>query len=316
MIDAPDLPDLPGNRVDVADVLAAGADGAHLLVALRPRSREPAAPAYNLATRTPDGAWRCARVAPRDGTGTPRLDALTHQPGPESDVGIVYVLFRGNTIARSVDGCRSAELVHGDGTPSVHSPWVILAHGDVLWTGQEEPLDEANLSWADIRRRGMTPVPLALHRTRGGLDLSNRRPNCLVPSPVRSDVAYAGLEGAIARFTFDGRALTGSWIQQWSSGGDGDAVYPYVQGIWVDPADPDHVVIGGFDKARANAPLALLEVAEGQAAPVKLPTPAPQTRAYVPAMVPLDGGARCLLLVGPALGERGPSAVFEATWVR
>ncbi|MBA3455404.1 MAG: hypothetical protein H0T42_20090 [Deltaproteobacteria bacterium] len=119
----------------------------------------------------------------------------------------------------------------------------------------EVPLDDA---W--VGTRSIDPNdPLDLREPRKVLangvpglpDLGNRRPNMIELAATRTSF-FVGVEGGL--YEYDLASSTGRW---WYDEPPDAATGTYVGSVWLDPANAQHAVFGGFDKR--NGSLSVLE---------------------------------------------------------
>lgn len=217
---------------------------ATLYAAGAPLAAPDAAPFY----RSDDGGdtWLAADVWPRslfDGTTFAFFDLAL---APDDDQRL-YANLSGASIAVSADGGLTWRLAN-DATDvdfNVYCTLHILPDDpDTLYQGCEAPLDVAWI--ATYALAAAAPFTLADFTFVAGAfqpgleDLQNRRPNALASGPARPATLYAGVEGGLL-------ALTGTdveWVFR-SQGNVTDLPYAYIKGIWLDPADGDHILFGG-----------------------------------------------------------------------
>jgi hypothetical protein len=116
--------------------------------------------------------------------------------------------------------------------------------------GAEAPLDDAWLASYDIDPNN----PVLLTNYTKLIDMQhwgNRRPNKLQTHTYTGAAIYVGQEGALSKVV-DGAT------QFIFKSNDGDAEYPYIKGIWVDPADTNHLLFGGLLN-HSEQPMSLYE---------------------------------------------------------
>jgi hypothetical protein len=186
--------------------------------------------------------------APFEQQYVPMAD-LAVQPA-SSGPPVLYANMSGASLARSRDLGNTWEYVAGSAGIYLQSDCYIHILPDVsntLYQGCEAPLDQAWVGTYDITTLDTTSLgpPFKVIPSDEATGIGNRRPNGFASTPADPSTLYVGLEGALV-------ALHGSsWEWLWkadpsvatSSGGH----YTYVRTIWIDPADPQHMIFGGGD---------------------------------------------------------------------
>ncbi len=125
--------------------------------------------------------------------------------------------------------------------------------------GCEVPLDEA---WVGVRSIAPLdpldvgpPRKLLANHVPGLPDIGNRRPNLIEPAGTPTSF-FVGVEGGL--YKYDLATSKGTW---WYDEPVDSAFGTYVGALWLDPADAQHVIFGGFDKRSAS--FSLLETRDG-----------------------------------------------------
>ncbi len=207
---------------------------------------------------------------------------------------VLYATASGTNIARSLDQGATWTFVHGP--PEEMATYDCLLHvlGTSLYQGCEAPLD---IAW--VRRYDIA------ERTRPSLgdgalvvdDIENRRINAFASRPDVPALArtlYVGVEGGLVSLE-----ESGAWRWVYKVVDGVETPYTYVRAVWVDPADPRHIVFGGGEPEYAFDRSGLRETFDGgrTATIVRGPEGIDFARAAVPAAVPVGPGGRDLLLV-------------------
>lgn len=225
------------------------------------------------------------------------MNDLTVQPatGPAS-TPVLYAAMSGTSVARSLDGGESWSYFIG--TAEEYATYdcvlhILNARPTRLFQGCEAPLDDSWIRQYDLSAAAGGSLEL-VDGERLPLALSNRRVNLLTSVPSRPGVLYAGVEGGLMRLGPTGSA---SWLYKVES--SGNRLYTYVRFVWVDPADPAHVVFGGGVRAEDSRREGLHETFDGGQTThvVQGPVNLSFARAAVPAGVVLDEGGRQFAIV-------------------
>jgi hypothetical protein len=159
----------------------------------------------------------------------------------------------GTTIAISKDGGLSwarmnnqSDSYFGYGSVIVFLP----GNANQIYQGSENPLDDAWLGKYDIDETD----PISITNFEKIIDTQtweNRRPNELQTYSFVPNAIYVGQEGALSKVT----GTTNKFI--YKSEND-NYPYSYIQAIWADPANTDHLLFGGFLN-NAEQPMSLYE---------------------------------------------------------
>ncbi len=258
------------------------------------------------------GAPTFARSMDGGTTWTPFTDGLRHrvtnvplginditvQPaiGGAAALPVFYAAMSGTSVARSLD--RGATWSFLIGTAEEYATYdcvlhILNARPARLYQGCEAPLDDAWIREYDLSAAAGGSLELG-DGARLPLALSNRRVNVLTSVPSRPGVLYAGVEGGLLRLGPTGSA---SWLYKVES--SGNRLYTYVRFVWVDPADPAHVVFGGGVRAEDSRREGLHETFDGGQTThiVEGPVDLSFARAAVPAGAVLDEGGRQFAIV-------------------
>jgi hypothetical protein len=109
-----------------------------------------------------------------------------------------------------------------------------------IYQGAEAPLDQAWLGKYNIN--ATDPVELgSLQQIIGAnYEWGNRRPNCIENFRSDPDVFYVGMEGALSKV----EGTSWKYLYQVQEMPD-SFPYSYIKGIWVDPANSEHIIFGG-----------------------------------------------------------------------
>jgi len=231
--------------------------------------------------RHPEIAGRFFAGAYSDGTDTSRTLYISEDGGAtwvaaeaglyddENDVYENYVSFAarpgnpqhiyantdgGATIAVSKDGGGHwARMNYLSSGYFGYQSCIAFIPGDQthIFQGSENPLDDAWLGSYDID--DADPVLLDNYIRLVGIETwSNRRPTQLQAHNYTGKNLYIGNEGALSKVT----GSTHKFI--YKSDGEADKPYSYIYGIWVDPADTNHLLFGGSLNS-ATQPMQLYE---------------------------------------------------------
>ncbi|GAB3279409.1 hypothetical protein GCM10027347_54110 [Larkinella harenae] len=148
----------------------------------------------------------------------------------------------GSMIAVSTDGGNHWKRMNNetDSHWGYRSTIVFLPDNpNQLFQGSENPLDDAWLGRYDID--GQDPVRLTnFTKVVNRNVFGNRRPVELQTNAYTGNSIYVGQEGALAK-------VTGTTTQFIVKVEEDDPKFPYTYfyGIWIDPADPHHLLFGG-----------------------------------------------------------------------
>lgn len=186
-------------------------------------------------------SWEPALSSPKDPDG--KQEGFVDLVVSPLDSDYLFAgLAGGPGIAFSTDGGRNWARVNGETDSyfgySCHIG-LLPEQNDKLYQGCELPLDFASLKVYDLNARALGVI--GKPRTVVDVDrISNRRPQVLVGSPARKGWMYAGLEGAVVAFTAEGKL---EYVYRADE--TGRDPYIYVTALWIDPANPRHLVFGG-----------------------------------------------------------------------
>ena len=240
--------------------------------------------------------WTPGGDALRSGSTGLRLGLADLAIQPAGQAGappVLYATASGTNIARSTDDGQTWTFVVGQ--PEEMATYDCLLHvfGASLYQGCEAPLDIAWVRRYDIADRA---TPSLGDGTVVIDDIDNRRINSFATFPMQpvAQTLFVGLEGAVVALEPDG-----SWRWLFRVEPDGSAPYTYVKSIWVDPADPEHIVFGGGEEQYAEDRSGLHETFDGGETSTVVTGPAgiDFAKAGIPAGMPIGPDGRDLLLV-------------------
>lgn len=169
-----------------------------------------------------------------------------------------------DSVVRSRDGGKTWAFVRGAPGGFGYPCHLQVADG-AIYQGCEVVLDDAT-----ITRSTLTAEGLGAPKLLAGRDvLQNRRPNSMTRSPFHPGVVWAGLEGGLVRI--EGEALR--FVHRDEEGTGDDQAYMYVEGLWVDPCDEQHLVYAGAVNADRTA-FPMFETFDGGKTRTRLTPPA------------------------------------------
>jgi hypothetical protein len=246
--------------------------------------------------RTTDGTRWAPGAGPRSSaTGhTLGLGSLAVQAAARGAAPTLYASATGANIARSVDEGATWQIVAGRTEEATGSDCVLHVTGDLLFQGCEAPLDVAWVRRFDVLQRDRATLDAGTMVVDG---IGNRRVNRFFEFPQIASAApalYVGVEGGLLVLETTG---AWRWVREFPIAAEGP--YPYVRAVWVDPADPAHIVFGGGDSQYASVRSGLFETRDAgkTVAPARGPAGVDLSRVGVPASTPTGSGGRDLLMV-------------------
>jgi len=155
----------------------------------------------------------------------------------------IYANLEGGTmIAVSTDGGRSWKRMNNEvGSFYGYRSNIVFLPGNAaqIFQGSENPLDDAWLGRYDIDSKD----PVLLTNFTKVVDRSvfgNRRPVQLLTNAYTSNAIYVGQEGALSKVTGTSAKFIFKAEEENSK-----LPYAYIYGIWVDPKDTNHILLGG-----------------------------------------------------------------------
>lgn len=218
---------------------------------------------------------------------------ITFEPG----TGELFVAGSGASIARSRDLGNTWEWVMGsaDSFGYYCMLGVMPAVSGELYQGCEA----AAFDIVDVYRHRLSDMSQS--KVIEWPEIGNRRPNVMASFEQHSHRLFVGVEGGLLTIDSDD---SWEWLYKAEDNGDGvdqGLYYTYVNTVWVDPVDADHVVFGGSAQEPDDG-LELYETVDGGATVRRVP---------VPADLPLGDDTR--IRAGDVAGPEDRDLVFVYT---
>lgn len=240
--------------------------------------------------------WEAAQSGPRDGDNRPEgfVDVVSFAANPD----LLYASLAGGPgIAVSTDGGRNWQRVNGQTESFFGYPChlgVLPERPDRLYQGCEAPLDFARIGYYTL---GSDPLQIGESQELAGVDrLSNRRPQVFAHSPARPGWIYAGLEGALVAIDERGNLDFVYQAGDDEVSADDDSPYIYVTALWIDPANPAHLIFGGGING-TDGDLVLFETFDHGRTRQRLPAIEGLRNPRAQTVLALDPAARSLAVV-------------------
>jgi hypothetical protein len=169
----------------------------------------------------------------------------------------LYASLSGTNTAVSTDLGKTWKYIYGKaGLQACYNgiTAVLPSYPNLVFKGQECPLDDA---WLGTFETSSTDGPIS--KKIDSKFLSNQRPNSFASTAALPDTLFVGVEGGFLKY--DAKTSKAQWLLSAGNPDNGDAAghiepkdnqwYAYITSIWINPANPQHMVISGFAKGGA-----------------------------------------------------------------